>query len=119
MTDPITNVIVEAHHPDYTSDDLRWREQIASLHEELNANTDVTFREQPGEHMKGGVAEVLLALGSAGAFTAAVGVIKAWLERDKFRRVAFRLENSTTTVTFSADTINEAALRQLLNVEKK
>lgn len=72
----------------YDSDDDRWRDQVADLLHDLRTQADslrVTRTPVPGT--KGTVDELVLALGSAGAFTATVELFRAWLARDKTRSV--------------------------------
>ena len=66
----------------YDDDDPRWRDQVADLVHELRRETEsVQSRRAPVPGTKGTVDQLILALGSAGAFTAAVDVVRAWLAR--------------------------------------
>jgi hypothetical protein len=72
----------------YDADDERWRDQVADLVADLRAETDAVSREwTPVPGTKGGIDELVLALGSAGVFTTAVEVLRAWLSRDQTRAV--------------------------------
>jgi len=80
----------------FDPDDDRWRNQVAQLYSGLRdqAGAEVRRRHVGVEGTKGGIDTVILALGSAGAFTAAAEYLRAWLGRDKSR---------TLDVTWSAD----------------
>ncbi|MGH3826446.1 MAG: effector-associated constant component EACC1 [Pseudonocardiaceae bacterium] len=66
--------------------DQRWAEQVALLTDDLReAAGSVSRRRIPEPGAKGAAGEVILALGSAGAVTAAVECFRAWLRRDKTR----------------------------------
>jgi hypothetical protein len=72
----------------YDEEDERWREQVADLVHELRVETDaMKVSRTPVPGTKGSVDELILTLGSAGVFTTAVDVLRAWLARDKTRSV--------------------------------
>src|SRR5262249_32333363 len=54
-------------------------EQMATLSAELRAEVDTAWRAEGGR--------LIVALGSAGAFSAVVGCLRAWLGRDNSRRI--------------------------------
>lgn len=81
---------VEPYNEQYRADDDRWRDQVATLYEELHAQVDVIARDQPVSGAKGSLDQLVIALGSAGAFRAAVDCFRAWLARDKDRRIDVR-----------------------------
>jgi hypothetical protein len=73
----------------YVEDDERWIEQVSLLRREMKLATGsvVTARvASPGA--KGAIDELIIALGSAGAFTATVEIVRAFLTRDRLRSVA-------------------------------
>jgi hypothetical protein len=72
----------------YEPSDGMWLEQTADLHRQLQLDVD-GFRHAPESKpgTKGAADSVVLALGSAGAFSAAVQCFRAWLARDKQRRL--------------------------------
>lgn len=74
--------------------DDRWHTQVAGLYDELRAG-GVPIREEsipaPGE--KGDISMVIAALGSAGAFTAAITVIQAWLSRARDRHLSLKIKD--------------------------
>ena len=78
----------------YDPSDDRWLTQVQSLLTSVQMNVGPVRKDvTPVPGQKGGVVEIIVALGSAGALTAAVEVFKAWLSRDGTRSI----EISTTT----------------------
>src|SRR5207244_1968303 len=72
----------------FEGDDERWLDQKRALYVELRREVGTVRREltaEPGA--KGATESLILALGSAGAFKAATTCIRAWLARDRTRRV--------------------------------
>jgi hypothetical protein len=68
--------------------DERWLAQVAQLAADLRrevGGVDRVSTPEPGQ--KGELGTIVMALGSAGAFTAAVEVIKAFVTRDQGRSV--------------------------------
>ena len=80
-------VAVEPHNDQYDPDDDRWRDQVATLHKDLHAHVDTVRRGRPASGTKGTIDQFVIALGSAGAFQAAVECFRAWLGRDRARRI--------------------------------
>jgi hypothetical protein len=81
------DVAIRPRNPDYDPDDDRWRAQVGSLIGDLGRQLDIELRSTPVGGTKGGIDELIVALGSAGAFTAAVECLRAWLGRDRNRRI--------------------------------
>jgi hypothetical protein len=70
----------------FEDDDPRWRDQVVALLRDLrDESVDVQTRSTPVAGAKGPVSEIVLALGSSGALTAAVTMFRAWLARDRTR----------------------------------
>jgi hypothetical protein len=65
---------------------------------------------------KVGVEAVILALGSAGAITAAVEALRLWLARDRGRqvRLSWSVGGQQGEVVLAADNLSEAGARELL-----
>jgi hypothetical protein len=65
---------------------------------------------------KVGADAVILALGSAGAITAAVEALRLWLARDRGRRVqlSWTIGGERREVELAADRLSEAGVRELL-----
>jgi hypothetical protein len=116
-------VAVEPRNDEYDPDDDRWRDQVATLYSDLHAQVDTVRRGRPVEGAKGAVDQLIIALGSAGAFSSAVDCFRAWLGRDRDRRIDVRwnengIERSVTLTGDAADAetireIAEAAVRRV------
>jgi hypothetical protein len=112
------DVSFAARHDRFDSEDGHWRGQVAVLLDEIRTETGTLERGQmavPGT--KGGVEVLILALGSAGAFTAVVGIIRAWLERDKHRSVELTFtdaDGNSRTVQASAENAGSDVFAPLL-----
>lgn len=91
----------------FESEDDRWLEQVAGLYDELREE-GVAVREEsrPVPGAKGDIVTVIAALGSAGAFTAAITVFQAWLSRERTRHIRIRMKvgEEVTEVDFTGDT---------------
>jgi hypothetical protein len=103
----------------FDDDDPRWRDQVADLVQELRRETEsVQSRRTPVPGTKGTLDQLILALGSAGAFSVAVDVVRAWLARDKHRSVEMTVTDAAGqkhTVRVSAENANADALAALIS----
>jgi hypothetical protein len=108
-------VAVEPHNDHYDPDDDRWRDQVATLVADLDAQVDTVRRGRPVEGTKGAVDQLIIALGSAGAFQAAVDCFRAWLGRDRDRRIDVRwVENGVDrSVTLSGEAVDVDTIREV------
>lgn len=98
--------------------DDRWLDQqVAFLRELRAAGTDVTTERAAVEGAKGVTDSVFLALGSAGALTATVELIKAWLARDHARsvKVSWSEGGQLQSVEVSGGRIDDAALDKIVH----
>lgn len=78
----------------FDEQDDRWAAQVSQLIRELRQEgASVRIDQTPIPGSKGGVEAVILTLGSAGAFTAAVEVFKAWLARDRTRSLSIIVQD--------------------------
>lgn len=113
--DAIFELSVAAHSGSYDDADDRWQAQVRTLHADLRSQVDVTERSTPVDGTKGAVAEIIVALGSAGAFTVALDCFRAWLGRDRSRSIDVRWnENGTEQhVTLTADAIDVDSVREI------
>jgi hypothetical protein len=102
----------------YSEDDDRWLQQVADLHRQLRSETGGGVPPPASAAgMKGSIDELILALGSAGAFTTTVEMLRVWLSRDKTRSVTARWTDDDGTqqeVTLSADGADSATLAPLV-----
>ena len=109
-------VEVEPRNDEYHTDDDGWRNQVATLYSELHEQVDNTVRRgYPVEGSKGAVDQLVVALGSAGAFSAAVGCFRAWLRRDRGRRLDVRWEENGVEhfVTLTGDAVDAESVRMI------
>jgi len=70
----------------YDVEDARWAEQVTQLVGALRrevGGVEVVWEPAPGT--KGGTEAIILALGSAGAFSVALEVFRSWLGRERTR----------------------------------
>lgn len=76
------------------AEDEQWLTQVAGLYDELR-NEGIPVREEstPAPGAKGDISVVIAALGSAGAFTAAITVIQSWLNRARDRHLSLRIKD--------------------------
>ena len=106
-------LVLEPRSDDYRPDDDRWREQVATLHRELRAAVETRLRGRSAPGAKGTVDDLIVALGSAGAFTAMVDCLRAWLGRDRARTIDVRWDEDGTErfVTFRGDAVDRETVR--------
>ena len=108
-----------ALHPSsdrFDGDDERWQEQVSLLFQELQRDIGgVCRRREPVEGTKGGVETVVLALGSAGAFTAGLEMLRAWLGRDRSRRldISYTIDGRSEVIAIAGDGIDKDAMAKL------
>jgi hypothetical protein len=108
-------LVVEPRSDDYEAADDRWRVQVGTFYRELADRVDTYRRGRSVPGTKGTVDEVILALGSSGALTAAVECFRAWLQRDKSRRIDVRWDEEGVErhVTFSGDNVDTATVKEI------
>jgi hypothetical protein len=108
-------LVIEPHNDEYGRDDDRWRAQVATLHQELQARVDTVSRGRLVPGTKGTIDQLIVALGSAGAFTATVECFRAWLGRDKNRRIDVRWDEDGVEryVTFQGDAVDSETVREI------
>jgi Effector Associated Constant Component 1 len=106
---------VEPHNDQYRTDDDRWRDQVATLFDELYGQVDVIARAQPVAGAKGALDQLVIALGTAGAFGATVDCFRAWLARDKDRRIDVRWDEGGVEryVTLTGEGMDADSAREI------
>lgn len=101
----------------FDAEDQRWLDQVVALVTDLRKEVGgVAQRRLPQPDTKGAVSEVILALSSAGAVTAAVECFRAWLGKDKTRALTVtwpRDDGTEQTVTVTGDGIDQASFQAL------
>jgi Effector Associated Constant Component 1 len=108
-------VAVEPRNDRYDPDDEGWRAQVAALYKDLDAQAGTVRRGRPVEGTKGAVDQVIVALGSAGVFTAVVDCLRAWLGRDRDRRIDVRwVENGQErAVMLTGEAVDNKTVREI------
>jgi hypothetical protein len=108
-------LVIEPRNAQYSPDDDRWRAQVVSLRQELRAQVDTTERGRLVPDTKGTISELVVALGNAGAFTAMVDCFRAWLSRDKDRRIDVRWDEDGVEryVTFTGQAVDRETVREV------
>jgi len=106
---------VEPHNDHYDPDDDRWRDQVATLYADLRSQVDIVRRGRPVEGTKGTIDQIIIALGSAGTFQAAVECFRAWLGRDRDRRLDVRWDENGVerSVTVTGETVSMEAVKEI------
>ncbi len=100
----------------FDPDDDRWRSQVSQLYAGLDDEVGGIRREHvsvPGS--KGEIANVIIAIGSAGGFTAMAEYLRAWLGRDKSRSldVTWSEGDKQHTVSIRGDGMDNASFQAL------
>jgi hypothetical protein len=109
-------ILVTPSHAALDPSDDRFLAQVNDLLADLKAcGGQVERRVTPVPGRKGGLEEILLALGTSGAITAAVEIIKAWLARDRNRSLVVGVDHEGKKETFSVTgTVDKATLVQFM-----
>lgn len=118
-TDVDLELALSPHHPDL--DDRRFDPQIVDLTEALNEEVGgVRLETKPEPGQRGGMSEIILALGTSGAIGAFVAVLRSWLDRDKARNVSIkvRTKGRAQTVEITANAANLGELEKLLTAAR-
>jgi hypothetical protein len=108
-------LVLEPQHP--SLDDERFGKQIVDLTNALKLEVGGVSTRTVAEHGKrGGLPEIILALGTSGAIGAAVAVMKLWFDKDKARKIVIKVrrKGKTREVEISADAANVGELEKLL-----
>jgi Effector Associated Constant Component 1 len=108
-------VAVEPRNDRYDPDDDGWRDQVAALYVDLDAQVDTARRGPPVEGTKGAVDQLVIALGSAGVFAAVVDCLRAWLGRDRDRRIDIRWVEGgeEQSVTLTGEAVDVKTVREI------
>ena len=112
---------VDARNDQYDPDDDRWIDQAGTLYQELRTEVDVVPGGQAVPGAKGAVDQLVIALGSAGAFQAAVQCFRAWLGRDRDRRIELKWDDGGVkrSITLTGDSMDTATIRDLAMLAAK
>jgi hypothetical protein len=106
---------IEPTNASFHEEDERWRDQVAAFYADLQGEADLLRRSTTVAGTKGAVEEVIVALGSAGAFTAAVEFFRAWLARDRSRHIDVRWNEDGVEryVTLVGDAVDVESVREI------
>ena len=105
---------VEATSDLYDSNDQRWMDQVATLHEALRQSAgDVSLEMTPTEGHKGGAEAIILALGSAGAIKAAFELFKAFINRDRGRKIKVTVGDGKKSRVLEIGGLSDAGMEKL------
>jgi len=106
---------IEPRNENYDPDDEGWHDQVAALCRDLDTEVGIIRRAQPVEGTKGGADQLIIALGSAGVFAAVVDCLRAWLGRDRDRRIDVRwVENGEQrSVTLTGEAVDARTVREI------
>jgi hypothetical protein len=106
---------VSASSRAYHEDDDHWLAQVDDLYRALYEGVPgCRIETRPVAGKKGGIQALILAIGSAGALTAAVECFKAWLGRDKSRRIELSWTDGDRkrTAVLEGDAVDAATMQQ-------
>jgi len=107
-------LVLEPRTDRYDPDDDRWRNQVGDFVASLRDEVDGVRRElTPVPGTKGSVESLVVSLGSAGAFTAALEFFRAWLGRDRSRSldITWHTEDGKHHVSIQGDSIDQSTLQ--------
>lgn len=99
---PALTVQLDADSERYAADDPRWSEQVGRLIGDLQREVGpVKVVSEPEPGSKGGPEAIILALGSAGAFSMALEVFRAWLARERTRSLSITVSDGDVRRRFT------------------
>lgn len=110
-------IVISAASEDLDESDPRWRQQVQSLYGDLREQVgDLRQEVRPVDGRKGGVESIILALGSAGAITAAVQVFQAWLARGRRRSLTLEIDRDgkRERVTVTGEGFDRGSVERLM-----
>lgn len=116
QTGGMFELLIEPGTGRYDPDDERWRRQVSDLYRDLDRDVGDLRRERaPVPGTKGAVESIVLALGSAGAFTVALDFFRAWLARDRSRSldISWTVDGVQEQITVRGDAIDASTLQAI------
>jgi hypothetical protein len=96
--------------------DERWQDQARGLYVALKEEVGGVRKEaERAEGTKGGAEAIILALGSSGAFVAALEAFRAWLGRDRGRKLVISYEEGgqKKQLEVSGDGMDRATFQEI------
>jgi len=112
---------VDARNDQYDPDDDRWLDQATALYQELRTQVEVVPGPRAVPGAKGAIDQLIVALGSAGAFEAVAVCFRSWLARDRDRRIDIEWDEGGVrrSVTLTGDAVDNKTMRNLAVVAAK
>ena len=110
-------IMIEPLSDRYDALDERWQNQTGQLYMSLKDEVGGVRKETSLiEGDKGGAEAIILALGSSGAFLAALEAFKAWLNRDRGRKliVSYEQGGETKRVEVSGDGVGRDTFEEIV-----
>jgi hypothetical protein len=110
-------VALGVSHEDLNPRGEAWFADRQRLTRELKNSIDidsVDLVEKLTEGAKGGIGEVVVALANAGAFGSLVLIVRAWLAKDKARRVQLSVKRDGREFNFSAESVRHDDVEKLV-----
>ena len=112
-------LVIKPTSDDFDPDDSRWQKQVDELYKNLKNKEEVEAQKEVKtvEGMKGGGAEIIIALGSAGAFTVALEIFKAWLRSGRKRKLGIEIEEGNVIRKYkvTAEGMDKKSVDELMN----
>ncbi len=103
------------------ANDRRWLNQVDGLLADLKRNgAEVQRKVTPVPGQKGGVEEIILALGSSGAIAATISIFKAWLARAGDRTIELdgQIGDRPVHLKLTGTNVDEKTLRLALGLAR-
>ena len=100
----------------YDPMDQRWQQQVRELFAALiKSGIGASIQRTPVATTKGAVDTLIIALSSTGTLTAALGFFKAWLGRDKTRRlvISWTRDGKEEQVILEGTSLEAGTLQQV------
>jgi hypothetical protein len=110
-------LLLEPSSERFDATDDRWLDQVTALVTDLREHVDgVTLRRDTVPGAKGALSAIVVPLASAGAFTAAVEMLKAWLGRDRTRtvKVTWSGEGAVQQLELGGSRVDDQAFDEVL-----
>jgi hypothetical protein len=102
----------------FEPEDDRWLTQVAGLYDDLrDGGIPVREESRPAPGEKGDIVTIIAALGSAGAFTAAITAFQAWLSRERTRHLTLRWKVGDDVKEFVFDGDTDSATMERLTAQ--
>ena len=108
-----TEIEISVADSDWFDEDPRWRVQRLELFAALRDAPDTSVRPAT-EFGKGAAETVIVALGSAGAFTTVIEIFKAWIGTRANRTITIKKTNGDSTIEYITNKISAAEAKDLL-----